>query len=289
MTLPARNVDVALIARSGDLASEPARVSLVWSGAARSDLLKPNLYALVIGVSDYEAPDLPPLQFAGKDARDFAHALMMQKGGLYGDVEVRVLDQRVTRDGIMEGLEWLEKQVTSRDIGVLFLAGHATMDEKQTYWFLPSNASPASIRRHGVSQDDLKRTMYNLSGKAVWFLDTCHAAGAFSGTARGEPLDINRLINDMTASENGVVAFASSQGREVSFERSDWRNGAFTRAIVEGIEDGGADLYGNGTITISALDAFVVHRVKQLTDGKQHPVMTRPKLVSDFPIAVKRK
>jgi hypothetical protein len=37
------------------------------------------------------------------------------------------------------------------------------------------------------------------------------------------------------------------------------------------------------------LDVFVAERVKQLTGGRQHPVMTKPDTVPDFPIAVVRK
>ena len=42
----------------------------------------------------------------------------------------------------------------------------------------------------------------------------------------------------------------------------------------------------NGTITLPELDAYVVNRVKELTGGRQHAVMSRPATVSDYPIAV---
>ena len=41
----------------------------------------------------------------------------------------------------------------------------------------------------------------------------------------------------------------------------------------------------DGTITTGTLDLFVERRVKELTGGQQHPVMTWPKTVPDFPIA----
>jgi hypothetical protein len=49
-----------------------------------------------------------------------------------------------------------------------------------------------------------------------------------------------------------------------------------------------ADLLHTGTITLTQLDAFVVSRVKELTSGLQHPVMTRAPTVRDFPIALVR-
>ena len=41
-----------------------------------------------------------------------------------------------------------------------------------------------------------------------------------------------------------------------------------------------------GTITVSELDAFIANRVKALTEGRQHPVMSRPNAIPDFAFAV---
>jgi uncharacterized caspase-like protein len=170
----------------------------------------------------------------------------------------------------------------------VFIAGHGVSDEKQNYWFLPADATPERMRTMAVSQDDIKRTLQGLPGKALLFLDTCHSGQAMaSGTRRGA-VDVNALVNELSAAENGVIAFASSTGREVSMERDDWKNGAFTKALVEGLVEGRADLLHKGTITLSQLDAFVVNRVKELTGGTQHPVMTRPPTVPDFAIALVR-
>jgi uncharacterized caspase-like protein len=137
-----------------------------------------------------------------------------------------------------------------------------------------------------VSQDDMRRSLHALAGKALLFLDTCHANQAVaSATSRGSA-DINSVVNDLSSAENGVVTFASSTGREVSVEREEWANGAFTKALVEAIGQGRADLMHNGAITLSELDAYVVQRVKELTNGVQHPVMTRPNTVPDFPVAL---
>jgi uncharacterized caspase-like protein len=95
----------------------------------------------------------------------------------------------------------------------------------------------------GVSQDELRKSLQGLQGKVLWFLDTCHAGSA----GKRSPVDINVLVNTVTASENGgIVVFASSTGRQVSFESADFGNGAFTKAVVEGIDLGNAAL-GDGS------------------------------------------
>jgi uncharacterized caspase-like protein len=177
----------------------------------------------------------------------------------------------------------LEKQATGPDdVSVLFLAGHGLTDEKQTYWFLPADATEDQAHGRGLSQDDVRRALKDAQGKVIWFLDTCHAGGA----EKRSPVDVNTLINAVTSAENGgIVAFASSTGAESSIESSAWKNGAFTKALVEGVEQGKATAFGRDAITTSLLDAFLQSRVSELTDGKQHPVMQRPLQEPDFTFA----
>ena len=284
--LTQRVAELGLIAWTGGLASEAARIKVTWDGAPEATR---RLFALVVGVSDYSDPAMK-LTYAAKDARDFDNALKGQKGAYYVDVETRVLtDREVTRSSIMDGLAWLKTMATNaNDVSVVFLAGHGLTDEKQTYWFFPSDATGSDdVRAKGVSQDEVRVSLTKLSGRVLWFLDTCHAGSA----GKRPPVDINVLINTVTSAENGgIVVFASSTGRQLSAESSEWGNGAFTKAIVEGIQLGKADLLGDGFITTSSLDTFVEHRVRVLTEDRQNPVMGRPPDEPDFAIAqVSRK
>ena len=150
--------------------------------------------------------------------------------------------------------------------------GHGVTDEKQRYWFLPADVSMQRLRISAVSQDEIERAMGALAGKAILFLDTCHAnAVASGGVASRSPVDMNSIINEFARTENGVVTFASSQGRETSEESAAWGHGAFTEALIEGLGEGKADLTHKGAITVSELDYYVVERVKALTGGRQHP------------------
>ena len=96
-----------------------------------------------------------------------------------------LVDGQATRANVVEALEWLERQVTSRDFGVVLIAGHGVTDEKQRYWFLPADASMQHLRTTAVSQDDIQRTMGAMAGKAILFLDTCHANAAVAARRRG--------------------------------------------------------------------------------------------------------
>jgi hypothetical protein len=291
VSIPAQDVTLGLVARSGTLASEVATVRLKWAGVAPSgeEALKPKLYGVIVGVSIYRDASLN-LQFAAKDAQDFAAALMAQKGGLYRDVELRVLtDAQATTAELKRALTWLERAVTSRDVGVVFLAGHGQQDAKNRYYYLTADSVPGEIEDTALDGVTLKERTRSVAGKVFVFLDTCYAGKAMVSGARGA-VDINRFVNELSSTENGVVTYASSTGREVSQEDARWGNGAFTRALMEGLgRIGGkarADVTGRGVITTAALDLWLSERVKELTGGAQHPVMIRPPNVPDFPMFV---
>jgi WD40 repeat protein len=285
VAVPARDSEVSVVALNRFSASVPATIHLMWVQTAKTDEFdaKPKLYVLAVGESIYEKPELR-LNYAAKDARDFSVAMQAQKGGLYRDVEVRLLTD-APKDDIEDGLEWLRRQVTTRDVGVIFLAGHGVDDSSGMYYFLPANADLDRLMRTGLVFSDLKNTVLSIAGKAVLFVDTCHS-GNVMGTRRGVT-DINQVVNELASVENGAVVFTASTGRQFSLEDAQWQNGAFTKALVEAI-GGKADYNGKGKVTINMLELYLSERVKELTNGQQTPATSKPDTVPDFPFAMKR-
>ena len=284
VAIPPRDCEVSLIAENRLAASVPATIHLTWSNTVERPefIAKPVLYIVAAGISAYQKPDLR-LGYAAKDARDFAAAMEAQKGGLYRDVVVKLLTD-ASKGDIEDGLDWLQHQVTSRDVGMIFLAGHGVDDSNGVYYFLPANVDLEHLKRTGLVFSDIKNTVSAIAGKAVMFVDTCHS-GDVLGARRGVP-DINEVVNELASAENGVVVFTASTGSQYSLEDPKWQNGAFTKALVEGIK-GKADYGGNGEITINMLDLYLAERVKQLTNGEQTPATSKPSTVPDFPVAVK--
>jgi hypothetical protein len=287
VTIPEKDTEVSIIAENKYAVSEPATVGLKWSGKAKEEefTIKPKLYVLAIGVSNYEDKNLT-LGFAAKDANDFAESFLSQKGGLYRDVVVRKLtDGKATRDEIIEGFDWISKETTSKDVALVFLAGHGVNDSGGVYYYLPVNTNLEKLRRTGVPFTEMKNTVASLAGKTILFIDTCHAGNVMG--ARAVAPDITGVVNELASAENGAVVFASSTGRQYSFEDSNWGNGAFTKAVVEGI-NGKADYTGKGKITINMLDLYISERVKELTGGKQTPATAKPQTIPDFPLVLRK-
>lgn len=279
--VPEQDAEIQLFAENKYSISTPATLRLKWAGkatASQSNLPKPKLYVLAVGVSKYQNPDYN-LRLAAKDAKDFVNSLTNQKGKLYSDVVVRLLtDDKATKDDVLEGLDWLKHEVTSRDVGIMFVAGHGMNDKLGNYYFLPHNANPDQLMRTGISQNDIKLTFASLPGKTVFFVDTCYS-GSVLGTVR-----TSGFINDLASAENGAIVFAASSAGQLSQENASWGNGAFTKSVVEGL-NGKADFRKNGLITAKGLDYYVDDRVKELTRGLQSPVSISPNGVTDFTIA----
>ena len=278
-----KDATITLVARAGERTSEAASTRVVWKGNPAPDISKPNLYVLAIGVSRYKDPNLT-LRYAAADAGDVATALKNQEGKLYNTVVVKVLrDDEATLHNLTEGLDWIAQEATSRDVAVVFLAGHG-MDDEGKYYFLPTDVDLDKLRRSAEPQSDIDESLQRIAGKALFFFDTCHS-GSVMGGRRGVAPDINGVVNDLASAENGVVVFAASTGRESAFEHEAWGHGAFSFAVLEALT-GKAEVFRDGVITLASLEYWLAERVKKLTEGHQHTTSAKPNTIRDFPIAI---
>ncbi|MGI9107334.1 MAG: caspase family protein, partial [Pyrinomonadaceae bacterium] len=248
--------------RTPAVAATPTnRPASAASAASDQFEIRPKLYVLAVGVSNYADPKWK-LNFAAKDARDFAAAWERQKGTLYRDVTVRLLDdEKATKDEVLDALDWIRKETTSKDVAIVLLAGHGVNDSTGQYYFLPHNADPERLLRTGVSFNDIKQTVATIAGKVLFFVDTCHSGNVLGTGRRGLLDDLNGVVNELASAENGAVVFAASTGKQYSLEKAEWNNGAFTLAVVEGL--GGRadyDKSGKGKITINMLDLYISER-----------------------------
>jgi WD40 repeat protein len=252
----------------------------------------PKLFLLAVGVGTYQNPPIPRLVSAPRDAQDVTQAFASQQGKLYGEVVTRTLtDADARRDKVLEGLDWLRSSVTQYDVGVLLLVGQGLNDPGLGYRFLPWDADMRQLRRTAISLAEIRNSMANLSGVSILFLDTSHAgrvAGAGNSTAAARlsfDSDITPVINDLASPENGVLVFSAGTGRQKVQDDPTAANGAFARALVEGLS-GKADPAHLGRITPRSLERYLGERVRALTGGQQTPVAQAPGGVPDFPLAL---
>jgi uncharacterized caspase-like protein len=242
---------------------------------------RPSLYVAAIGVSRYANPVINLMQ-AAKDARDFARSLERQQGAFYEAVHTRVItDEGATRAAVLDTLKWLRHTPGPNDIAVLFMAGHGVVDAADTYYFLPHDMRESSLQRTAVSESQLRDALAHVKGRTLFFVDTCYASRAIGRLDRRET---TRLVSGLSQSELGVIVFSGSAARQESLESTAWGNGAFTKALLDGL-DGLADGRRIGFVTHVGLDGYVAQAVRELTAGRQTPVTALPQGIVDYPIA----
>jgi WD40 repeat protein len=319
--IPRRDSKVSVIAYNDNGASVPASVRVHWTGAGTEPKL--TLYVLAIGIGNYKDP-VRRLRFAAKDADDFVSVVKAQAGGLYEKVVLppgheSLRDEEATREAILDGLDWIMRAVTNTDdVAMVFLSGGGVTTPDQHYRFLPYDYDPDHIERTTISDSELQDYLTKIGGKKIFFFDTCYSGSVLSPGSRktskspekvstadtdivadGEQgsgklelpktytgPNVDKFANELKAAENGIVVFASSTGNELSMEREDWKNGAFTKAVVEGM-GGAAARPGVAAISMFDLGGYISRRVMQLTKGNQRPVMAMPKTVEDYWIAAR--
>lgn len=269
LTLPAQDCEVSVAAS----ADAPANVlHLRWAGNLAETTHGPTstMYVLAVGIGSYRG-DLPPLDYPRKDAHDFALALSRQRGLLYRDVVLHeIAEHEATRTRILDELLALSRRATHFDVTAIFLAGHGLLLERQ-YYFVPvdgSMASPASL----IVSRELREAIDRIPGKALLFLDSCHAGGISEAYRERAAPGLDAALAELNAMGPGVAIFASSMAKQTSKESQTWQNGVFTKAVVEGLS-GAALRDPSGIIRVLDLASYVADRVKQLTRGEQAPVL----------------
>ena len=81
---------------------------------------------------------------------------------------------------------------------------------------------------------------------------------------------------------SGAVVIAAAAGDEFAYEDSEWRNGAFTYAVLNALKSKSADFDRNGDISVTELRDFVVDEVTRLTGGRQTPTVRNSNSEVDF-------
>ena len=244
---------------------------------------EPRLYALLVGVADYEDESLR-LKYAADDAELLERILREKAARAFAGVEVRrFVDRKATKEAFLDGLRWLKDAMKPQDVGIIFFSGHGHRDDDGIFYMLPAEVKRRSIAATALDGALFKRKLAGIKGKLVVMLDACHA-GTVVKEAGGErqlrPIT-DDFVREMVREDSGIIMMCSSTGHEVSFEDPQLGHGFFTQALAEGLS-GQADSNKDGFVYLTELDAYLFNRVKELSNDHQHTVTAKPASVVPF-------
>ncbi len=239
----------------------------------------PALYALVIGIQEYDNPKLT-LRYPVGDAKLMAATLKEQAAGLFENVNVVELTSKVqtSKEAITQALLEISSKVRPDDLFVFFVASHGTVDDGE-YFLITSNVGATSshlLKRTAFSQNDLKALIANVpSTKKLVFIDTCNAgklgeAIQMAMLTRG--MDEDTALKILSRAVGSTILSASNSLQEALEGYKD--HGLFTYVVAAGLK-GAADSDKDGYVKTYELVDYVDSQVPELAEQvfrhKQYP------------------
>lgn len=287
------------------------------------DFEKPDLYAIVIGVSNYK-DSLLDLQYASKDASDFALFLEDNKNKYQKTNIITLLNSEATKDRIQKTKDVLNKSKINDEV-IIFISGQGLLNNNLNYYFATYDVNYKKPDKNGLSMENLedlfdgiparkRLLLMNTSNSGeidyedaksntspepcitliehgiAGIVKSCRIKGAYelqknSITGYKSSIELAKNLFVNLSNESGAVIIASSSGSyEYPYVDDKYSNGVFTYSIIDGLNNLKADINNDGIIMVSELKEYVIKTVKEMTNDYMKPVVRKEILNYDFKI-----
>jgi WD40 repeat protein len=283
----------------------------------QGDNEKPSLYLVGIGVSEFQQ-DKMNLNYAVKDGRDLVR-LFAGSADRFDHIYIDTLfNRQVTKENVL-GLKEKLKQSRVDDQVILFLSGHGLLSDSLDFYFAAYDMDFSRPEKNGILYDDIEGLLDGIPArKKLMLIDACHSGEvdkeelvAISDTTRiladgskgdlkvydykgVEMLDHEEELGLQNSFElmqelftnlsrgSGAVVISAAAGKGYALEGTEWKNGVFTYAVINGLKNGAAEMDRQKGITVTELKDYVISEVGALTHGHQKPTCRRENLEVDW-------
>lgn len=239
---------------------------------------QPTLNVLAVGVSKYLRYE--DLDYAAADAQAIGDLFQQQEGKAFSRVTRTVLTdetpRRATKENIVAALDSLSAHPgDEEDYTIIFLAMHGgdvKTPDGPDYYLSPYDVDTFSqelVQKTALEfSNDIAGRINGLPGHIILFLDACHSTG------KGDTSDnpgfarvLNLLAHRAEYNLSPIITFASCESNETSKELPEFKHGAFTQAVLQGLK-GAADQDKKGKVTATDLKYYVRSRVRELLGSR---------------------
>ena len=239
-----------------------SRGLIVNEDKTKESTAPPNLYAVMVGVSDYKGDELD-LRYAAKDATDISAAISnAAKKLLNTDGKEHVFMYNLTtakehyllpeKNSIKKVLEEIGKKATANDILIIFFAGHGVMtgeEDKKQFYFLSADASSLSttdaVKDVGISTTELVEWMKPQNIKAqkrILIFDACNSGQAINDIAskdmkvRNDDKAQQIKAIDKLNEKSGLFILSASASNQSAYEMGRYSQGLLTYSLLKAIK-----------------------------------------------------
>ncbi|MEO8659588.1 MAG: tetratricopeptide repeat protein [Bryobacteraceae bacterium] len=221
-------------------------------------------YALVVGISAYEQPQVPNLDFAAEDAKAFDHYLHTPRGG--ADEVSLLTDAAATSGAIRNYFINLTTKAKKDDAVILLIAAHGDMIRDRPV-VITHRSNPQDFSINSIPMSQIQRWMLGQQPfrRAYVFLDVCHA---------GHVAQFATPDGSAASPREYLMLLATHQGRDAfAYESKIFSpgHGAFTYFLLRALNTPEARNPSGNFVSAANLTQYVLTNVMNATGGRQVP------------------
>ena len=213
-------------------------------------------YALVVGIDDYsDSTKWPPLNYAAKDANAVADYL--EKQGF--DVTPLINGQATRSRIISEMQDIIAPRLKEGDRFIFFFAGHGFTDKigvEAFGYIIPVDGGTNTSGYIAMEDIRAQSLRMNIARHQLFIFDACY--GGMIGGMRGSTVspDIPNYLQVITSRAARQFITAGGADERV-LDGGHGGHSFFTHYLLEGLQEGEADLNKDGIITFGELTGYL--------------------------------
>ncbi|MCB0809784.1 MAG: caspase family protein [Flavobacteriales bacterium] len=243
-----------------------------------------RIFALVVGISQYEAAGRSDLPYAKSDAEAFHAHLRSPEGGAVPDERLHLLRDGEARTATI--LLWLKELLAEAgedDLFIFYFSGHGENNGKDELCLLgydTRTSDPERMWSTGLRQQDILEAFRGAKcRKRLMILDACRSGLIASigerSAERPEAVLAERLVQE----DGSLMILAAASGDQRSYESQELGGGIFTHYLIKGLGGAadGSTGEADGFVQLHELEEYLEDHVdreaQRLADGRhQNPV-----------------
>ncbi|MEI8278894.1 MAG: caspase family protein [Bacteroidota bacterium] len=220
-------------------------------------------YALIVGISKYKNPSIPPLQYADKDAYAFSEYL--RNCGVDSNNIILLLNEKATNGDFWANIVYLIDLAKPGDKVYVYFSGHGDVENKsiaKDAYLLPYDAPKCAYVAGAIPVFQLKGFLETWSAnniQVVFIADACR-----SGNLAGGREGMEAAASVLKEKWKDEVKILSCQPGELSLEGKQWGGGRglFSYYLINGLY-GLADNDKDGKVTLRELNLYLMQKVAE--------------------------
>lgn len=215
--------------------SEKAELRSDIDAPARRGAERPDDFALVIGIEDYQS--VPKADYGARDAKTVRKHL--EALGFPPRNIVSLTGPEATGSKLRSYLEeWLPLNVKETSTLLVYYSGHGAPDIKTgDAYLVPWDGDPKFLKSTALPLTKLYSDLSKTKAKRVIVaLDACFSgAGGRSVLAKGARPLVARIA-DIAPTDGSLIVFAAASGDEITGSLDEQGHGMFTYYLLKGLE-----------------------------------------------------